>query len=52
MSPLFCIAQKVIFDQLGNYSKATFVSDLNINTGSEIVIPDADLTSHQTVPKI
>ncbi len=43
--------KKVVIDQLGNYSKETFVPDPNLNTGSEILIPDADSTSHQTVPK-
>ena len=31
--------------------KATFTPDPNINTRSEIMIPDADWTSHQSIPK-
>ena len=32
--------------------KAIFTPDPNINTGSEITIPDADSASHQTVPRV
>ena len=53
MSPLLCIdSEKLSSTNLENYSEATFAPDPNINTGSKVVIPDADLTSHQTVPKI
>ena len=52
MSPLFRIDPKSRFISLGTVQKATFTPDPNINTGSEIIIPDADSTSHQTVPEI
>ena len=53
MSPLFRIDPKSCFLLTWKLSKkAIFTPDPNINTGSEIIIPDADSASHQTVPKI
>ena len=54
MSPLFASTQKSRYFLLTwkLFKKATFTPDPNINTGSEIIIRDADSTSHQTVPKI